>query len=180
MSKDLRSNHIDALRGFRRRVGQPISREVLVLCVFARQRIRKIAYRYAMNPFSQAEPILPCGFADSVLLGALSTGWLGCCVTVYSGSANNSTARPRCPPNIPLWFLLNTCSMAHSVKGLVVAVVLRRFLRNPTRLRSRPLSYRRSCWFRQLRSLTSSRGCDNCAVTSYWPDMGRMVSVEMP
>ncbi len=126
MSKDARSNHSEAIRGFSRRVGQPISREVLVLCVFAPAFY--FAYRYAMYPFSQATAS-PFWFPDSVLLCALllvRPGWWWLFILV----ALPIRLLAPVSANIPLWFLLTTFSI-DSVKGLVVAVVLRRFLRNP-------------------------------------------------
>ena len=88
------------------------------------------AYRYGMS-FSQAAPS-PFWFPDSVLLCALLLSrprrwWLFILaplpIRLFSEVAEG----------IPLWFLLTTSAL-DSVKGLVTALALRRFLGTPIRL----------------------------------------------
>lgn len=108
----------------------PRFRTVLGIVVFAIAYF--FAYRFGMS-FTQAFAS-PFWFPDAILLCALLKSrrdrwWLFILVTLpirlYSEVA----------VGIPLWFLL-ACFVIDSVKGVVAAILLRRFMRNPLRFES--------------------------------------------
>ena len=108
-------------------VGQPFLRNALGMGVFGAAFY--FAYRYGMS-FSHATAS-PFWFPDSVLLCALlvvrpSRWW------VFVLAALPIRLLAPVSANLPLWFLLTTFAI-DSAKGLLAAVALRRFLRNPVR-----------------------------------------------
>ncbi|HEU5188890.1 MAG TPA: hypothetical protein VFX14_04300 [Methylomirabilota bacterium] len=114
--------------GHRAILRQALLRQLLGFCLFGAAYY--VAYRYGMS-FAQAGAS-PFWFPDSVLLcGLLLTRpgqwWLFIGVTlpirVFSEVANG----------IPLWFLLATFAI-DSVRGVLTATALRRFLMNPIRI----------------------------------------------
>jgi PAS domain S-box-containing protein len=128
LMKDVPASQHDREHGF----GLPVShlwlRDVLELGVFALAFY--FAYRYGMS-FSQGSASL-FRFPDSVLLCALLISqpkrwWLfilaALPIRLFSEVAQG----------IPLWFLLATYAI-DSVKGLLAAILLRRFIPNPIRL----------------------------------------------
>jgi signal transduction histidine kinase len=103
-------------------------RQLLGFCLF--EAAYYIAYRYGMS-FSQATAS-PFWFPDSVLLCGLLLSrpgqwWLFIAgilpIRVFSEVARD----------LPLWFLLATFAI-DSVRGVLTATALRRFLANPTRI----------------------------------------------
>jgi len=127
MSKDVRSNQNDSVRGFGLPVDQPFLRSALVLCLFGATFY--FAYRYAMS-FSQVAAS-PFWFPDSVLLCALlmvppGRWWM------FVLAALPIRLLAPVSAGLPLWFLLTTFAI-DSAKGLLAAVALRRFLRDPIR-----------------------------------------------
>lgn len=114
--------------GHRAILRQALLRQLLRFCLFGAAYY--VAYRYGMS-FAQAGAS-PFWFPDSVLLCGLLLSrpgqwWLFIGVTlpirVFSEVANG----------IPLWFLLATFAI-DSVRGVLTATVLRRFLANPIRI----------------------------------------------
>ena len=102
-------------------------RNVLGFCLFAVAFY--FAYRYGMS-FSN-ETASPFWFPDSILLCALllvrpARWWVFVLATLPIRLVAPVSA------DIPLWFLLTTFAI-DSAKGLLAAVALRRFLRNPIR-----------------------------------------------
>ena len=108
-------------------VGQPFLRNALGMCVFGAAFY--FAYRYGMS-FSHATAS-PFWFPDSVLLCALlmvrpGRWW------VFVLAPLPIRLLAAVSADLPLWFLLTTFAI-DSAKGLLAAVALRRFLRNPVR-----------------------------------------------
>ena len=107
---------------------QPFVRGLLAFALF--EVVYYVGYRYGMA-FAQASAS-PFWFPDSVLLCGLLLSrprhwWL-----VIAGTLPLRLLAP-VARDIPLWFLLTTFAI-DSVRGLVTASALRRFLRNPTRI----------------------------------------------
>ena len=126
-SKDVRSNQNSPGRGCRLPVRQPVLRNVLAMCVFVVAFY--FAYRYGMS-FSHTTAS-PFWFPDSVLLCALllvQPRWWW----VFVLAPLPIRLFVVVPPDVPLWFLLTTFTI-DSIKGLLVALALRRFVSNPCR-----------------------------------------------
>ena len=130
MSKDVRSNQNDSVRGFGLPVDQPFLRGALELCLFGAAFY--LSYRYAMS-FSHATAS-PFWFPDSVLLCALLLARPGRWWVLVLATLPIRLLAP-VSAGLPLWFLLTTFAI-DSAKGLVAAMALRRFLRDPIRFES--------------------------------------------
>jgi two-component system, LuxR family, sensor kinase FixL len=108
-------------------VDSPSLRNFLGLCFFA--TAYHFAYRYGMS-FSQA-CAAPFWFPDSVLLCALLVSRPGRWWILILASLPIRLF-VAVPSDVPLWFLLAAFTI-DSAKGLLAAVVLRRFLKDPIR-----------------------------------------------
>jgi PAS domain S-box-containing protein len=107
---------------------RPLLREAAGLALFGVALY--FAYRYGMS-FSQ-ETASPFWFPDSVLLCCLlvtrERRWLFYILLTFPIRIFSDVAS-----DIPLWFLVTTTTI-DAVKGVITAVLLRRFLANPMRL----------------------------------------------
>jgi two-component system sensor histidine kinase UhpB len=106
-------------------VSQPFLRNAFAFCLFVAAFY--FAYRYGMA-FSHATAS-PFWFPDSVLLCALLLVRPGRCWVIILATLPIRLLAP-VSADIPLWFLLATFAI-DSAKGLLAAMTLRRFLRNP-------------------------------------------------
>jgi len=108
-------------------VYQPRLQKLLAFCAF--ETAFYVAYRYGMS-FSQA-CASPFWFPDSVLLCALLLSRPGCWWIFILGALPirlfSDVAR-----DLPFWFLLVTFAI-DSARGVLTAVALRHFLKNPIR-----------------------------------------------
>ena len=106
---------------------EPRLRSVLAFCLF--EAAFYVAYRYAMS-FSQASAS-PFWFPDSVMLCALLLNPRGRWWIFVLGALPirlfSEVAR-----DIPLWFLLTTFTI-DSIRNVLTALALRRFIKNPIR-----------------------------------------------
>jgi PAS domain S-box-containing protein len=125
---DLRDRSTLLGQGVKSVVGRRHARNGLELCLYLTAYY--VAYSYGMS-FSHAAAS-PFWFPDSVLLCALLMNpprrwWILILaplpIRLFADVAEN----------VPLWFLLTTFAI-DSAKGLLTAVALRRYMRNPTRL----------------------------------------------
>jgi integral membrane sensor domain MASE1 len=127
MGENLRGNQGILGFGSKLVVRWPLLRDVLNFCFF--EAIFFIAYRFAMS-FSHV-CASPFWFPDSILLCALLLNrprrWW-----IYLLAPLPIRLFVAVPPHVPVWFLL-TMFAIDSIKGLVTAALLRRFIRNPFR-----------------------------------------------
>lgn len=119
---------VTSARGHRQILRQPLLRSALAFCLF--EAAYYVADRYGMS-FGQASAS-PFWFPDSVLLCGLLLSrpgqWWVFIVGTMPIRLFSEGAR-----EIPFWFLVTTFAI-DSVRGLLTATALRRFLKNPIRV----------------------------------------------